>query len=77
LCEGVADIPICSLRCISTTELAKKLKFPERETIFLKIKNCVSLNLRIVNLGGVCFIKLMENTVKMVFKLSEEVTMQG
>jgi hypothetical protein len=33
--------------------------------------------LRIVNLGGVCFIKLVENTAEMVFKLSEEVTVQG
>jgi len=77
LCEGVADIPVYSLRCISTTEIAKKVKFPERESIVLKIKNCVSLNLGIVKLGGVSFMKLVENTVKMVFKLSEEVTMQG
>jgi hypothetical protein len=33
--------------------------------------------LRIVNVGGVCFIKLVENTVEMVFKLYEEVTVQG
>jgi len=77
LCEGVADILIGSLKCISTTQIAKKMKSPERETIFLKIKNCWSLNLRIVNLGGVCFIKSVENTVEMVFKLSEEVTVQG
>jgi len=77
LWEGVADICACSLRCISTTEIAKKMKSPKRETIFLKIKNYGSLNLRFVNFGGVCFIKLVENTLEMVFKLSEEVTVQG
>jgi hypothetical protein len=64
LCEGVADILICSLRCRSTTEIAKKMKSPEREVTFLKIKNCGSLNLRIVDLGGVGFIKLVENMLK-------------
>jgi len=77
LCKGVADILIGSLRCIFTTEIARKMKSPERETIFLKITNCGSLNLRTVNRGGVCFIKLVENSVEMVFKLSEEVTVQG
>jgi len=77
LYEGVADIAICPLRCISTTETDKKMKSRERETIFVKNKNCGSLNLRIVNLDDVCFIKVVENTVEIILKLSEEVSVQG
>jgi hypothetical protein len=65
------------LGCASASEIANKMKYPERETIVLEIKNCLPLNLGIVNLGGVRISNLVENTVEMLLKLSEEVAVQG
>jgi hypothetical protein len=75
LYEGVADIPICSLRSVPTPEVAKMMMSPEREPSVLKITHSGSLNLGTVHLGVILISNLVESIVEMVFNLSVEVSL--